>query len=207
MDAPSTRRHVRALGAALVPLALAACLDSLEAQDAAPVAPTPVQATPGPAPAGNAPPGSPLMTPEPSERLVVESMEMIEYQYPSHPAHYFYAPLIRVSARNEPVTVWGMSVALPNSNPIPASCTVIEVGADALDLVREVYGDYELAVSRGEGQRVHGGEFTVRIYFFDAHRRAGVVEAVAPATPGGLPPTYSGDMGRWNEECPTDVAL
>lgn len=209
MDAPSTRRPVRALGAALAALALAACLDSLEAADPASVAPTPVHVTsdpePGPAPGDNAPPNSPLIWAEPSGSLVVESIEIVEYQYPSHPALYFYAPLVRVSALNDPLTVWGISVALPDSNPLPVSCSAIDVGAKPLDLVQETYGDYELAVSRGAGQRVDAGEFTVRIYFFDSNRHAGAVEAVAQATPGSLPLTYSGGAPRWTEKCPTEI--
>lgn len=208
MDAPSITRPVRALGAALAALALAACLDSLETQDPASAAPTPVHVTdpePGAAPEDIAPPGSPLITAEPSGSLVVESIEIVEYQYPSHPAHYFYAPLVRVSALNEPLTIWGLSVALPDGNPLPVSCSEIEVGATPLDLVREIYGDYELAVSGGADQRVDAGEFTVRIYFFDSNRRAGVVEAIAQATPGSLPLTYSGGAPRWTEKCPTDI--
>lgn len=209
MDALSITRPVRALGAALAALALAACLDSLETQDPASAAPTPVHVTlgpePGAAPEDTAPPGSPLITAEPSGSLVVESIEIVEYQYPSHPAHYFYAPLVRVSALNEPLTIWGLSVALPDRDPLPVSCSEIEVGATPMDLVQEIYGDYELAVSGGADQRVDAGEFTVRIYFFDSNRRAGVVEAIAQATPGSLPLTYSGGAPRWTEKCPTDI--
>ena len=156
MNELSPARRIRPFTLALAALTLTACLDSLEAQGPSsalpPVVgvplnpdtadPAPVPVPPSPSTEDDSP--SPADAAGPPDILVVESLEIVEYQYPSHPGRYFYAPLARVAAPDGPVSVWRLSVAFPNRPFGLRPCAVIGVGTEPVDLVREVYGDYEL---------------------------------------------------------------
>lgn len=217
MDAPTPAPGPRPL--LLVPalgaLVLGACFDSPDAPDPASVAPpvthvtidpgapdpAPGQVPPIPSPQADASPASSVDTAASPGSLLVESVRIVEFQYPDLPGHNFYAPLVRVSAVNGPLVVKTMTVGFPNGAHAARICGNLTVNAEPRELVREIYGDYELSVDFTNGQMAGAGDFSVRISFIDGGGREEVVEAAAPATPGSLPGTYTGGRSAWTEAC------
>jgi hypothetical protein len=132
--------------------------------------------------------------------LEVESFTMIEFQYPSAPDFWFYAPQLRVRANSggSGVAITRMEFDIPGLGAAPPCNTDIRVDAGApIDLFREIYGDYHIVFHAHDGHRATGGDATA---FIATATRAGtkhtaVVKGVI--VPGTLPTTYSGGNPFW----------
>jgi hypothetical protein len=127
--------------------------------------------------------------------LAIESFTMIEYQYPSAPGWWSYAPQIRVdeTSGHGSITIFRIDITIPGFGPSPGVCsTGIRVAAGSgRDLVSERYGDYELSYDAG-GKRAEPGEATVVLTYSDETGRKGTLSAHGPIVSGALPTTYTG---------------
>jgi hypothetical protein len=134
--------------------------------------------------------GSPLPS-----TLAVQSFSMIEYQYPSTPGWWSYAPQILVAetSGHGSITILRLDVSIPGFGPAPGFCsTGIHVAAGSShNVVGELYGDYELSYD-DNGKRAGSGDATLVITYSDETGRMGTVSAKGPIVPGALPTTYTG---------------
>jgi hypothetical protein len=154
------------------------------------------------------PVGTPAGTPTSGSgvsNLLVDSFQVIEFQYDSLPGHYFYAPRMHVSSDGDPLTVEKLELAFPDGTPAPAFCsTGLPVSGAGRDLVGELYGDYEFSIDYADGHRAGPGSFTLTMTYVDAGGQRRTLSATGEATPGGLPTTYTGGTSSMNPgSCPS----
>ncbi len=120
---------------------------------------------------------------------------MIEYQYPTAPGLWFYAPQIRVNetSGHGSIAVYKIDVTIPGFGSSPGFCsTGMRVAAGSTrDLVNELYGDYELSYDDGD-KRAGPGDATLVLSYSDETGRRGTLSAHGPIVPGALPTTYTG---------------
>ena len=141
---------------------------------------------------------NPLPAPSGSA-IVIDEFTVVEFQYPSAPGRWFYAPLVKVRE-----TKLGMGAAIvaydfiiPGLGSAPACNTYRPVGPGAsLDLFREVYGDYGYTIDHGT-VRATGQTATALISVVDGSSAPYLVTATGPIISGSLPTTYTGGTVNW----------
>jgi len=131
--------------------------------------------------------------------LVVDSFSVIEFQYPSAPNQWYYAPLVRVreTGLGGAVAVIGYDFIIPGFGQAPPCATYRPVGRGAtLDLFREVYGDYGYTLYSG-GARATGTVATALITVRDGSGPPATLTVTGPIISGALPTTYTGGAVEW----------
>jgi hypothetical protein len=127
-----------------------------------------------------------------SDALVIDSFSMIEFQYPSEPGRWFYAPQMRArAAANRRASVLTFKFAIPGLGaPPPFGCGASLTDASR-DLFGEVYGDWLLEIDDA-GHRATGETATATITFIDDAGNAGTRAVSGPIVRGTLPASYTG---------------
>jgi hypothetical protein len=128
-----------------------------------------------------------------SSLLVVESFWMIEFEYPSAPGRWFYAPQIRLREPGNAsgAAVTGVDFDIPGFGGIPSCRTHVPVPAGTtIDLFQEVYGDFQYTIVQ-PGGRAMGAVATAILTLGDGRGLAERVVVTGPIVPGELPTTYS----------------
>jgi len=129
--------------------------------------------------------------------LVVESFRVIEFQYPSSPGHYYYAPEVRLreTANGAGAAITALDFAIPGFGPVPSCMTFRRVDPGAvLDLLPETYGDFAYAIYK-PGERASGTEASMTLTVTDGLGIGRKLTATGPIVPGVLPTTYTGGSG------------
>ena len=127
-----------------------------------------------------------------SDALVVDSFSMIEFQYPSAPGRWFYAPQMRARAsQGRSASILVLKFSIPGlGSPPPFGCGAA-MSVTPRDLFGEVYGDWLLSIDQ-TGQRATGTAATATISFLDDRGTEGTRIVTGPIVQGSLPTTYSG---------------
>lgn len=128
----------------------------------------------------------------PSDALVIDSFSMIEFQYPSAPGRWFYAPQMRAhAAQGRTASVLVMTFSIPGlGNPPPFGCGASLSGTPR-DLFGEVYGDWLVSIDE-TGKRATGGTASATINFLDDAGVSSTRVVTGPIVSGSLPASYSG---------------
>lgn len=128
--------------------------------------------------------------------IIVDDFHVIEYQYPSGTGQWYYAPQLRLRDATgvAAAAVVGMAFELPGFGPLPPCMTDRPITSTALDVFREVYGEYQLSFFR-TGVRAEPGlaaaTLTIRLGGTDSL----VLTTKGPIVSGSLPTTYTGGVG------------
>ena len=128
--------------------------------------------------------------------VVVDDFHVIEFQYPSAPGHWFYAPQLRLHDTTgvADAAVIRMAFEIPGfGGPSPACTTNRLVASTPVDVFREMYGDYEFTIDK-PGARATAGMATA-IITLRVGKSAIMLTASGPVVPGSLPTTYTGGSG------------
>ena len=131
--------------------------------------------------------------------LVVDSFSVVEFQYPSAPNNWYYAPLVRVreTGLGNALAVVGYDFIIPGFGPAPPCATYRPVGRGVtLDLFREVYGDYGYTLWNS-GARAAGRVATALITVRDGSGPPTTLTVTGPIVSGSLPTTYTGGTVEW----------
>jgi hypothetical protein len=127
-----------------------------------------------------------------SDAIVVDSFSMVEFQYPSSPEAWSYAPLMRAHARpGHTASILVLAFSLPGFGNIPAFSCGARLSVTPVDLFGEVYGDWLLEI--GHTQRATGDSATVTITFED-NGTPTIRMVSGPIVQGSLPTTYTGGV-------------
>ena len=132
--------------------------------------------------------------------LSLVSFEVLEFEYPA--GFWQYAPLVRVAestgSGNAAVFLMEFDVPIPladrSSTVRFCSNELTVVAGGSRDLVRELYGDWQVTMSGTSGERLPVSTVPGRIIF----RVPGRIDTLlieGPVVPGGLPATYTGGFG------------
>lgn len=105
-----------------------------------------------------------------------------------------FAPYMTLRDRTgDGAVVFGIQIVIPGLGNIPYCATNRPVtSGGSLQLFRDMYGDYELAVS---GSGWTGGDATAVVYFLDATVSAKKLIATTPIVPAPYPTAYGGSSG------------
>ena len=138
-----------------------------------------------------------------SSALAIESIGLIEFQYPALPGHWFYAPQLRVRepAGRAGVAVVGAKFVIPGIGETQLCTTYRPVAARrTLDVFQEVYGDFELTYYRADGGRATSTQVSGTIYFIQANGRVAYITVTLPVVAGSLPELHSSSQlqNRWS---------
>ena len=131
--------------------------------------------------------------------LLVESFSVVEFQYPTVPDHWYYAPLLRMreTGLGDAAAVIGYEFDIPGIGQSPPCATYRRVGRGAtLDLFREVYGDYGYSLYK-PGARATGTVATALITVRDGSSPPTTLTVTGPIISGSLPTTYTGGTVEW----------
>ncbi|MBA3671343.1 MAG: hypothetical protein H0W68_04900, partial [Gemmatimonadaceae bacterium] len=132
------------------------------------------------------------LPPSSSAVLVVESFSVVEFQYPSQPGQWHYAPRVRVreSGGGGAVAVIGYDFIIPGLGRAPPCVTYrrVERGG-TLELFREAYGDYDYTISQ-HSSRANGTPATALITIRDGDSAPTLLTVTGPIVSGSLPTTY-----------------
>ena len=121
--------------------------------------------------------------------LIVESFRMIEFQYPSAPDQWFYAPQMRLrgTGYKDGAVVTGVTFLIPGLGATPPCNTVIFVGAHSVvQISNEIDSNLQFAQS---GVRSTGGEASAIVTVTDGRGVRTDVVARGPIVAGKLPQT------------------
>lgn len=157
---------------------------------------SPVTPTPAVVPQAPAPAPAPAPVPMPGT-LVIESFTVVAYPYLAMSS--FYSPLIRVHAPDGAVTVTEMVFVIPGVTSGSRFCINKRVErGHGRDLLREIYGDYELSLV-GPSLSAATGPARITLTYRDELGAVGVITAEGPVAAGNLPTTYTGgnNDGEW----------
>jgi hypothetical protein len=139
-----------------------------------------------------------------SDGIAIRDAHIVEYQYPSAPDWWFYAPIIRVTGGSGGADLFKLRIPLPGKGANPGFCGSIRVlPFQTLDLNVELYGDYQISIDGGRGYRVPPG--SVFQGTLEYRRGDGVMVTQSfdmPMVSGDLPTTYSGGFGLWGSCLP-----
>jgi hypothetical protein len=130
----------------------------------------------------------------------VESFSMVEFQYPSAPGRWFYAPLMRVRARDDGngAAITLLDFEISGFGSLPVCNAFIHIGpGGAKDLFLEIYGDYQLAFFHRDGTRATGTSAQVVINVRDGAGIKRSLTVTGPIVSGALPTTYTGRNPEW----------
>jgi hypothetical protein len=141
-----------------------------------------------------------VLDPAPSEDVVpvvVDDFHVVEFQYPSNPGQWYYAPLIRLRDTTGVATAAVIRTVfeIPGFEGHSPPCNGVRVlTSTPFDVFREIYGDYELTIDV-PGARAASGVATAYITMRIGQSDAIVLKATGPVVPGSLPTTYTGGIG------------
>jgi hypothetical protein len=138
----------------------------------------------------------PPPTTDPDGSLIVERFYMTEFQYPSAPNRWYYAPQIQVAAAPGRIAYVGLlTLSIPGlggATP-PFTCTAV-ITSPARDLNGEVYGDWAMSIDYN-GAQANGSDATATIAYVDDSSVTRTMTVKGPIIPGGLPTTHGQDAG------------
>jgi hypothetical protein len=137
-----------------------------------------------------------------SGALVVQRFSMMEFQYPSAPNSWFYAPQIQATtAPGRRVFISYVIFSIPGlDDPIPGwACDASLSAGTVVELNGEVYGDWTMSLF-GDRQAT-GADATARITYTDDSGVSSTLTLHGPIVHGSLPTTYSGGGGGMGGAC------
>ena len=133
--------------------------------------------------------------------IAIDSFAVTEVEYPSAPGRYYYAPLIwiRAPAGSSGGDVVEIRLRVPGLGTIECRATRHVPAGAAIELFREVYGDFELTLHHFDGSRIPPAVATLEVFV----REGGVtreLSATATVSPGSFPSSYTGGKVEdpWN---------
>ena len=127
-----------------------------------------------------------------SDALVIDGFSMIEFQYPSAPGRWFYAPQMRAhAAPGHTASVLTLKFSIPGLGNAPPFGCGAAISVTPRDLFGEVYGDWLLTIDETD-RRASGNAATATITFVDDAGIESTRLITGPVVPGGLPTSYSG---------------
>ena len=135
--------------------------------------------------------------------LVVQRFVMMEFQYPSAPDSWFYAPQIQATAApGRSVFISHLIFSIPGlDDPIPAwACDAYLSAGTVVELNGEVYGDWAMSLTGGSRQAT-GADATARITYTDDSGVTSTLTLHGPIVHGSLPTTYSSGGGGMGGAC------
>ncbi len=124
-------------------------------------------------------------------------IEVLEAQILELPA-WSYAPIIRVRAGESGADITRLTIRVPGRpGTAPPFCGSFRVGPNqSLDLNVELYGDYQISVDPGTGERVPADSvFQATLQYRHGDGSWGVKSFPMPIVAGQWPTTYSGNRG------------
>ena len=127
-----------------------------------------------------------------SSLLSAEAFRMIEFQYPSTPDQWFYAPEMRLrgTGNKDGAVVTRMTFLIPGLDAELPCTTGINVGANsAVQIFNEIHGDFRFTLAQS-GVRSTGGEATAIITVTDGRGVTTDIAAKGPIVSGKLPQSY-----------------
>lgn len=125
--------------------------------------------------------------------MVVEDFHVVEFQYPSEPGRWYYAPQIRLrNTTGVAAAVVRLEFEIPGFARLLPCTEVRPVTSSPFDVLRELYGDYELSFD--SGTRASTGVATV-ILTMRIGEEAVLLLRTGPVVPGSLPTTFTGGSG------------
>lgn len=137
---------------------------------------------------------------KPTGSLEIVEFRILELQYPG--GFWSYVPLVKVrEAAGGMVDILRMALVLPSApaeTPVCASLRILP--RETRDLVRELYGDWQLSFDLN-GPRAPAGDFHLVIWYNTADGME-AVEAASRAEAGWWPTSYSGGEGWWGSCLP-----
>ncbi len=133
--------------------------------------------------------------------LVVQRFFMLEYEEPSNPNTWFYAPQIQATAApGRSVFISYLRFSIPGVGDPPGwLCQAPLSAGTVVELNGEVYGLWATAFS-GAG-RATGADATARITYTDDLGASSTLTVHGPIVSGSLPMTYSGGGGGKGGAC------
>jgi hypothetical protein len=129
--------------------------------------------------------------------LIVLRFFMTEFEYPSAPGHWFYAPQVQVvAAAGRVVYVSSLTFSIPGlDDPVPPWGCGARITADKpVELNGEVYGDWAVTFDE-TGHQASGADATAKITYYEDAVAATTITLRGPIVRGSLPTTYGGDSG------------
>lgn len=134
-----------------------------------------------------------------SGALVVHDFWMVEFQYPTAPDHWFYAPQMTLSAApGRTVTLLTVRFSVPGLHGSVSWSCGGSLGAESRLLNGEVYGDWTFTMD-SPGYRASNDVPTATVTFVDDTGATGSATLNGTVVQGTLPTTYSG--GRNGGPC------
>ena len=101
------------------------------------------------------------------DALVVEEFAMIEYQYPSNPGHWYYAPHFKLrAASGRAVTLLGIEFLIPGIGGWRFSCGAVVSAEEGVAFNGEVYGDWAFSLGGGT-ERASSDSASVNLTLLD----------------------------------------
>ena len=124
--------------------------------------------------------------------VAVESFRVLEFQYPSMPAHWFYAAQMRLRAtgNTDDAVVTGMKFLIPGLSAVPPCKAVINVNT-AVEMIIALYDDSQFTTAHS-GMRATEGEATVIVTVTNGRGASTEIVARGPIVTEGLPQTPTG---------------
>ncbi|MEP6762998.1 MAG: Ig-like domain-containing protein [Gemmatimonadaceae bacterium] len=133
--------------------------------------------------------------------LSAVSFTMLEFQVPSQPGWWQYAPklVLAESSGKGPATIVSLSFFLPGFyRPFPLICGagLRILAQSSVDLFGEHYGDFDRSFDfDGPGTRAAAGDATLVVTYRDDAGRMSAITVQGHIVPGALPTTYTGGNG------------
>ena len=121
---------------------------------------------------------------------------MIEFQYPSLPDQWFYAPKMRLRliGNTNAVLVAGMTFQIPGLDAAPPCRPALGVRANSVvEILNEIPGDFHFTITQAS-VRSTGGEATAVVTVTDGRGARTDIVAKGPIVAGKLPQKYRGDV-------------
>lgn len=125
--------------------------------------------------------------------VLIESFSVVEVQYPSAPGRWYYAPLVTMKA---PATsnggeVLSIAVTIPDLGSWECRAARKVAPGSAIELFREVYGDFELTIHHSDGHRIPPAVASVEVLVRENGSTARL-NASAGVKAGDFPASYTG---------------
>jgi hypothetical protein len=128
------------------------------------------------------------------DALILDRFFMIEYQYPSEPGQWYYAPQIRAGAapgRTARITKLTFSIPGLDGWTPPLDCNAQLVTTTLTELNGDAYGDWLFDVFEG-GHKATAANAEALVTFIDDSGRTATRAIEGPVVRGGLPWSTSG---------------
>ena len=125
--------------------------------------------------------------------VIIESFSVVEVQYSSAPGRWYYAPLVTMKA---PATsnggeVLSIAITIPDLGTWECRARRRVASGSAIELFREVYGDFELTIHHSDGHRIPPGVASIEVLVRENGGTARL-NAYAGVKAGDFPASYTG---------------